>query len=341
MKYKVTIRNKEKSIEVAMGHTILQSALDHGIDFPHGCKSGNCGACKSILHSGNVEMSPYSEYALTPEENKRGLILACRSVPWSNCDISLLDDGETIVHATRLLECEVVNLIQITHDIKIVRMKIKNGGPYEFTPGQYASLKFSNLPPRDFSMANTPDTDELEFHIRLLPGGTVTPHVKNELKTGDIVKLQGPYGTAYFRENHSGRIIAVGGGSGLAPIKSIIEQALKMDAKRSILFYFGVRSERDIYWENKFMTLAQTHENFKFTPVLSQPERFTSYRTGFLSDAISEDLHDLDGSKAYIAGPPVMVESVVNELKKLGIRREDCHADAFYTESEKKNMELK
>ena len=341
MKYKIIIQNKQKSIDVSMGHTILESALNQEIDFPHGCKSGNCGACKSILHSGNVEMSPYSEYALTHEEKHRGLILACRSVPWSDCKISLLDESEIIVHATRLLECEVINLFQVTHDIKVVRMKVKNGGPYEFTAGQYASLTFNNFPPRDYSMANSPDNNELEFHIRLLPEGAVTPHVQNGLKVGDLVKLQGPYGTAYFRKHHSGPIIAVGGGSGLAPIKSILKQALKMDAKRPIVFYFGVRSDRDIYLENKFTKLAQTHENFSFIPVLSQPEGATNYRTGFISDSISEDLYDIDGSKAYIAGPPVMVESVVRALRNLGIRREDCHADAFYTEAEKKNMELK
>ncbi len=340
MNHKVTIREKNITINVAMGRTILESALSQEVEFPHGCKSGNCGACKSVLHSGDLEMSPYSEYALTGEEKNRGLILACRSVPWSDCEISLVDEDETIVHANRLLECKIKQLVQATHDIKIVKLRIVSGEPYDFSAGQYASLTFGKLPPRDYSMANTPDTDELEFHIRFLPGGAVTPHIQNDLKVGDSVKLQGPYGTAYFRDNHKGPIIAVAGGSGLAPIKSILEKALITETQRPIVFYFGVRSERDLYLENKFTALAQSYTNFKFVPILSEPGPKSNYRTGFLSDALMEDLHDLDGSKAYIAGPPVMVESVVNKIKKLGMRREDCHADAFYTKADKKNMEI-
>jgi len=339
MHHKVTLRDKNIIINVAMGHTILESALSQEVKFPHGCKSGNCGACKSVLHSGDLEMSPYSEYALTGEEKNRGLILACRSVPWSDCEISLVDEDEAIVHAKKLLECQVTQLIQATHDIKIVKLKIMSDEPYDFSAGQYASLTFGKFPSRDYSMANAPNTDELEFHIRFLAGGAVTPHIQNDLKVGDTVKLQGPYGTAYFRNSHKGPIIAIAGGSGLAPIKSILEKALITDTQRPIVFYFGVRSERDLYLEKKFIKLAQSHTNFNFVPVLSEPIQKSKYRTGLLSDAVMEDLHDLDGSKAYIAGPPVMVESVVNEIKKLGMRREDCHADAFYTEADKKNME--
>ncbi len=341
MNYKVTLRDKAATVEVAMGKTILETALDQGIDFPHGCKSGNCGACKSILHSGEVEMSPYSEYALTGEEKIRGLILPCRSVPWSNCEISLIDDDEAIVHASRQLNCEIVELDQATHDIRIVRLKTLAGGPYNFSAGQYAAITFTGLPPRDYSMANTPDADILEFHIRLVPGGAVTPFVQNELKIGDKVHIQGPYGTAYFRENHTGPIIAVAGGSGLAPIKSILESAFVSGARQPITFYFGVRDERDLYMTDAFTAIAESHENFSFIPVLSEPAGATDRRTGFLADAIAEDFQDLDGFKAYLAGPPIMVETTVKKLKELGIQRSDCHADAFYTEADKKKLEGK
>ena len=340
MNYKVTIRDKNVTIEVTMGKTILECALNQQIEFPHGCRSGNCGACKSILHSGDLEMSPYSEYALTGEEKNRGLILPCRSVPWSDCEISIVDDDETRVHANRLLECKVVDLIQATHDIKIVKMSVLSGGPYDFSAGQYASLTFEKLPPRDYSMANTPDTNTLEFHIRLLPDGAVTPHIQNSLKVGDTVNVQGPYGTAYLRENHKGPIIAVAGGSGLAPIQSILRTTLVNGIQQPITFYFGVRTDHDLYLEEEFKKLSQSYENFSFIPVISEPNIKTHHRTGFLDDAIAKDFHNVDGNKAYIAGPPVMVESVVKRLKNLGIQDADCHADAFYTEAEKKKMEI-
>jgi CDP-4-dehydro-6-deoxyglucose reductase/ferredoxin-NAD(P)+ reductase (naphthalene dioxygenase ferredoxin-specific) len=335
MKYTVTIRNKNVTIEATMGKTILESILTQGIEFPHGCKSGNCGACKSNLHSGEIEMSPHSEYALSSEEKNRGLILPCRAVPWSDCEISIVTEDETIVHANRLLECKVVKLFQATQDIKIIEMNIISGGPYNFSAGQYAALTFETMPPRDYSMANTPGTNTLEFHARFLPDGAVTPHIQNCLKVGDKVKVQGPYGTAYFRENHKGPVIAVAGGSGLAPIKAILKTALNKGVQQHITFYFGVRADVDLYLDDDFNELSKLHKNFTFVPVIAEPSSKTHYRTGFLNDAIEQDFSNADGYKAYIAGPPIMVESVVKTLKNLGIQKEDCHADAFYTEAEK------
>lgn len=340
MSYKVTLRDNVVPIEVPLGKTILESALDQGIDYPHGCRSGNCGACKSVLHSGDIEMSPYSEYALTIEEKERGLILPCRSVPWSDCEISLIDADEAVVHASRQLDCEVIELEQATHDIRIVKLKIQAGGPYDFSAGQYASVTFEGQPPRDYSMANMPDTT-LEFHIRLVPGGKVSPFVQHDLKIGDRVHVEGPYGTAYFRKNHTGPIIAAAGGSGLAPIKAILDSAFDAGAKQPITLYFGVRDEPDLYLASYFNDLTHTHANFSFIPVLSEPSSKTKRRTGFLADAIAEDFQDMDGTKAYLAGPPIMVESTVEKLKMLGIERSDCHADAFYSEADKKKLEEK
>ena len=345
MKYKVTIKDKDIAFDVATGMTLLVSALRQDIDYPHGCISGNCGACKSVLHSGDVEMSPYSDYALSSEEKERGLILACRSVPWSDCEISPIDDDEATVHANRQLECEVSEIEQATHDIKIIRLAMTAGGPFDFSAGQYASVTFQDLPPRDFSMANLPSDDFLEFHIRLVPDGAVTPYVMNELKIGDKVRVQGPYGTAYYRESHQGPVIAAAGGSGLAPIKSIVASAFAKRTEQPIRLYFGVRDERDLYLIDYFEELSKVLENFKFIAVLSEPSGKTERRTGFLADVIADDLSGnmfgLEGYKAYLAGPPILVESTVEKLKLLGIDRSDCHADAFYTEAEKKKLEEK
>jgi CDP-4-dehydro-6-deoxyglucose reductase/ferredoxin-NAD(P)+ reductase (naphthalene dioxygenase ferredoxin-specific) len=184
-------------------------------------------------------------------------------------------------------------------------------------------------------MANQPDDDDLEFHVRLLPGGTVTPYVATKLKRGNVVKVFGPHGTSYLRSSHTGPIVALAGGSGLAPIKSIVETALASGAAQPIHLYFGVRDERDLYLEEHFQKLAKKHPNLTFVPVLSEPSKPTKRRTGFLCDAIRQDFTSLDGAKAYLAGPPVMVETSVSALEALGIRKQDCHADAFYTEADK------
>ena len=335
MSFRVTVQQFGEPFPVEMGQTILEAALARDLSYPHGCRSGNCGACKSELLSGEVEMSPYSEYALTPAEKSNGQILACRAVPWSDCAVRFLEFDDTVAHPLRHLVCRVSAVDNMTHEIKRVRLKILEGGPYDFTAGQYASLTFPGLPARDYSMANRPGEATLEFHIRLLPGGAVTPFVAKLLKVGDKIKVFGPHGTSYLRERHSGPILALAGGSGLAPIKSIVETALGAGATQPVHLYFGVRDERDLYLEDHFKKLAARHKNLTFVPVLSEPATRTKRRTGFLADAVRQDFINLDGAKAYLAGPPIMVESAVAALESLGMRRQDCHADAFYTEAEK------
>ena len=339
MTFQVKVRQIDEPLRVEPGQTVLEAALARGYDYPCGCRAGNCGACKSLLISGEVAMSPYSEFALTEAEKAEGLILACRAVPWADCEVAHLEHDEVAVHPERKMTCRVAELVDATHDIKIVRLEVGEGGPFGFSAGQYARLVFHGLPPRDFSMASRPGESPLEFHIRLTPGGAVSAYVATELRAGDEVRVEGPYGLAHLRESHRGPILALAGGSGLAPVKSIVETALANGMPQGIKLYFGVRDERDLYLENHFTGLAARHPNLGFVPVLSQPSRPTRRRTGLLCDAIAEDFGDVDGCKAYLAGPPVMVESAVAVLRQRGIRDQDCHADPFYTEAEKVAME--
>lgn len=339
MSYKVIIRGRDDVVQVEMGQTILEAAIAQGLPYPHGCRSGNCGACKSELISGEVEMSPYSEYALSGAEKDQGLVLACRSVPWSDCEVAWLEADDQESFPQRKLVCTVVDLAQATHDIRIVRLKVDSGGPFDFAAGQYAQVTFDGLPPRDYSMATRPDQDFLEFHIRLVDGGAVSPYVAETLAVGDRVKVAGPFGTSYLRRKHRGPILAIAGGSGLAPIKSIVDTALAHGAAQPIHLYFGVRAERDLYLQDYFEGLAASHGNFTFIPVLSEPDGPTDRRTGYVGDAVAADFADLDGTRAYLAGPPVMVETATDKLKALGVRRQDCHADAFYTEADKNRLE--
>ncbi len=338
MTYRVQIRGLDAEIDVEQGETILDAALRSGLAFPFGCQSGNCGACKTALLSGEVELAPYSGFALEEGERAQGLILGCRAIPWSDCEVALLDAEALEVHPSRVLDCRVAALDDMTHDIKRIRLEIVEGSPLVFSAGQYASLEFPGLPPRDYSMANRPDQPVLEFHIRLLETGAVTPFVRDRLKLGDAVRVKAPLGTSYWRRKHTGPILALAGGSGLAPIKSIVETALAHGARQPITFYFGVRAERDLYLERDFAALAASHDNLRIVPVLSQPDPGTSRRTGFLVEALRQDLTTIDGCKAYLAGPPIMVESCVKALVELGMRKSDCHADAFYTEAEKQAL---
>jgi len=340
MSFAITIRQHDAPIVVEPGGTILEAALAQGVPYPHGCRSGNCGACKSVLESGEVDLAPYSDYALTEQERSQGLILACRAMPWSDATVAWLETDELAAHPLRQLTCRVIGLEDLTHDIKRVRLEIVAGGPFDFSAGQYAALRVSNLPARDFSMANRPDDPVPEFHVRHMTGGAASRYIVHKLGLGETVRLEGPYGSAHLREHHTGPILAIAGGSGLAPITSIVETALGRGARQPIHLYFGVRDERDLYLEEHFTALAAAHPNLRFTPVLSEPLLATARRRGFVHEAVAADLGDLDGAKAYIAGPPVMVEAATAMLLDAGLRRQDIHADAFYTEADKQALSM-
>lgn len=324
-----------RSAPVLTGETILASLLQAGVAFPHNCQAGNCGACKCELVEGDTLELPYSEYALSPEERAQNLILACRTQAWGDCTVRLLDAEELVLHPSRVLRCRLVAFGDLTHDIKQLKLSIEAGGPYSFSAGQHARLKFApGIPERDYSMANRPDEETLEFHIRHVPRGQTSDYVFSCLHLGAEITVSGPLGNAYLRENHKGPILAVAGGSGLAPIKSIVETALRADPQRHVQLYFGARDERDVYLESQLTDLRKQHPNLTVHVVLSEASRPSARRQGLVTEAVSRDFASFEGFKAYVAGPPVMVEAMQRELRGRGVAVRDIHADAFYGQAD-------
>ncbi len=236
--------------------------------------------------------------------------------------------------AVREVACRVSDLRMATADVRIVRLAPRDGRPFAFAAGQYACLGFDGLPCRDYSIASRPDEPDLEFHIRDMGSGASTYAVRR-LQAGETVTVRGPLGSATLQEGHRGPILAVAGGSGLAPMKSIVETALARGHAAPVHLYFGVRTEGDLYMADRFRDLARRHANFRFVPVVSDPGGPTDLRTGYVGEAAAADFAELAGFKAYLAGPPVMVESAIGHLLARGIDPMDIHADAFYTETDK------
>lgn len=331
--YEVRLPQAGRSIQVRAGQTILAAALDQGIAYPHGCRSGRCGTCKSRLIEGEVSLLEHTRFALSEEERAAGLILACRAVPGGPAAVAWLgNEDEQPSHPVRKLQCRVSAIEDLTHDIRRLQLTVE-GQPLSFSAGQYSRLSFPGAPARDYSMANRPDQNELEFHVRRIPGGKTSNHIHAELKLGDRVTLDGPFGSSYLRQGHTGPILAVAGGSGLAPIQSVVETAIALGMRQPMHVYFGVRTERDLYLVEQFQALAADHEQLSFTPVLSEAKSGI-YRTGMVSASLAEDLRDLDGWKAYVAGPPAMVEATMAVATTAGLRPQDLHADIFFTPEE-------
>ncbi len=324
-----------RDVPALPGETILESMLQAGVAFPHNCQSGNCGACKCELVDGDTLELPYSEYALSAEERSRNLILACRTQVWGDCSVRLLPADEMVLHPSRVMRCRVAHITELTHDIRGLELVIESGGPYGFSPGQHARLKFGpGIPERSYSMASLPDQPKLEFYVRQVPRGQASGYAFTNLRVGAEVTVSGPLGNAYLREQHRGPLLALAGGSGLAPIKSIVDAALAAEPTRTVHCYFGVRDERDVFLESYFRELSRRHPNFRLEVVLSQPSGATPRRTGTVVDAATKDFRELDGFKAYVAGPPAMVESAQRELENKGLAPRDIHADAFYSQAE-------
>lgn len=332
MTQQVQIRQAGRSITVPENVTLLEAALAAGIAYPHGCRSGRCGSCKSRLVRGEVDLLDHSRFALSDEDKAQGLILACRAIPTTDGVVAWLGGDEEIpAHPSRLLQCRVSAIETLTHDIKLVRLALDADEPLAFSAGQYARLTFAGAPTRDYSMASAPDQPTLEFHIRRVPGGAATAHIHARLKAGDPVSLEGPFGASCLREQHAGPILCIAGGSGLAPVKAIVEAAIACGMKQPIHVYFGARSERDLYLVDHFEGLVQRHPYLSFTSVLSDAASGARGRSGWVTDAVAEDLGDLDGWKAYVAGPPPMVEAALRLGAARGLRPEDMHADVFFT----------
>ncbi|MFK0166974.1 2Fe-2S iron-sulfur cluster-binding protein [Rhizobium sp. NPDC090279] len=329
MPNKVRVQRYEKSINVDEGQTILDAALAEGLDIPYDCRAGVCGTCKCALISGHVEMREYLDIALEREEAKQGFILACRATPLTDCEISLINCNDQISFPYQELQARVTSVQRVTHDIAVVRLQAE--AALAFAPGQYVSARFADLAGRYYSLANVAHSDVLEFHIRSVPGGAVSPVLFKTLNVGDEVIIAGPRGMAYFRKHHTGPVVLCAGGSGLAPIMSMLRTLADEDAMRPIHLFFGVRGAQDIYFEKEITELANRLPRCATTIVLSDDKRPTCRRQGYLADVLRSDLHGCEGMKAYLCGPPIMIDTCRNVLFSKGLAREDCHIDVFWT----------
>jgi NAD(P)H-flavin reductase/ferredoxin len=326
----ITLVGHDQPVPVQAGDTVLASLLRAGLAFPFSCQAGNCGTCKCELVSGDIHELEYSEHALSAAERARGIVLACRAQVWDDTVVRRIDAEELVVHPSRVMRCRVLELEELTHDIKGVRLAIEAGGPFTFSAGQYAQLEFAPGLSRHYSMASTPDEPELVFHVRHMPGGRTSSFVASHLKVGDRVKVSGPLGIAYLRDAHRGPVLLVAGGSGLAPIQSILCTLLERGHDAPVTLYFGVRSERDLYHEGLLKDLAAQHPNFSYHVVLSEQKGGSSRRYGLVHEFIQVESEDL---MAYLAGPPVMVEAATAALVARGLAQRQIHADAFYNQN--------
>lgn len=335
MSFTVTVANTSSTFEVAEDTTIIQAAVASGVAYPYGCQVGRCGTCKSRLIDGEVDHLPHTPFSLTEKDKQSGFILACRSRPRSDCIVAWLG-SDTADHPMRQEAGRVVHLERAAPDITIVHIRLEEAAPLRFSAGQYAELTFPGCPPRHYSMANQPGSDTLEFHVRHVPDGSTSGYVARALTVGDPVLLRGPVGAAHLRPRQTGPIVAVAGGSGLAPILSILGAASALQLTQPIRLYFAARTREDLYREEQIRALTENNPNIAYTPVVANEGEGGGRQR--LRQILEEDLADLKGWRAYLAGSPQLVDGVTEILVARGLAPEHCHADAFFTEAEKASI---
>ena len=333
MPLEVTNQRNHSRFAANPGETILDAALrDHRI-FPYGCRSGVCGACKSTLVSGRVDYGEYEEATLTAEEIAEGKLLLCQAIPLEDVVIDVEQVASGVDIQIKMLPCRVARLNQLADDVMQVFLRLPKSQEFNFMPGQYIDILMKDGQRRSFSIANLPkDTveDGLELHIRHVPHGHFTPRVFTAMRERDLLRLEGPFGTYLLQSEVGQPIIMIAGGTGFSPIKGLVQQALDNDPAQPIHLFWGARNEQDLYMNERAEAWARAHQNFTYTPVLSE-STCKNWRgaNGWVHDAVLAAYDRFDDYDVYASGPPIMIEAVRAGLVAKGMRAERFFFDSF------------
>lgn len=314
------------------GETILDAGLREGLALPYECRNGGCGLCLCSVEHGNVEHRPYQRSALPDSLKAQGKALMCCAVPRGDVVIEVdgFVPGGTAVTAT-VHSGTVAGLERLAEDVMRVLIDLPAGQSLEFTAGQYIDILLDDGQRRAFSFANAPHArDQIELHVRLVPGGRFTTHVFEGMKVGDAIRFEGPRGSFTLRES-AHPILFVAGATGFAPIKSIVEDAFQRGVQRPMRLYWGVRQRKDLYMLALCEQWQQQHPNFAVVPVVSEPSEGDGWtgRTGLVHEAMLADFADLSGHEVYLCGSVKMVETAVPAFLAQGLGEDACFSDAF------------
>jgi CDP-4-dehydro-6-deoxyglucose reductase, E3 len=329
---KVTIKNSGHSFNVRPSQTVLQAAIDAGINLPYGCRNGACGSCKAKLVSGKVFHNDYQSSAMTDAELAAGNTLLCCAHPLEDIVVECREVGGLAGIKPRILPARVAKKEQLSHDVIALHLQLPASERLQFLAGQYVEFILKDGKRRAFSIANAPhDSDFLQLHIRVIPGGVFSAYVANEMQEKAILRLEAPFGNFFLREDSQKPIIFVAGGTGFAPVKGIIEHMLHNNIKRDIILYRGARQLQDLYMHDLCEKWAELMPNVTYIPVLSEPLATDNWqgRTGLVHEAVLADYKDLSGFQAYVCGAPGMCEVAHNTFVAQGLNADEFFSDAF------------
>jgi CDP-4-dehydro-6-deoxyglucose reductase len=343
--FHITIEPSGREFEARADETILAAGARQGIGLPYGCKDGACGSCKCRKLSGTVTMRPHQSAALNAEEEQAGFILTCCATAESDVVLESRQVTEAGALPVRKMPVRVAAITRQSHDVVILRLQLPAGQPLQFRAGQYIEFILRDGARRSYSMANAPHTlqesgagNGIELHIRRQPGGKFTDHVFDAMKEKEILRVEGPYGSFFLREESDKPLILLASGTGFAPIKAVIEHMKHLGLARTATLYWGGRRPADLYMDDWVRAQLAGMPHLRYVPVISnaEPEDHWRGRAGFVHLAVMEDFADLSGHQVYACGVPAMVESARRDfVSRRGLPEEEFFADAFTTAADK------
>ena len=313
--------------------TILDAAQRAGVLLPYSCGNGQCGVCRGKVLAGDIEHGAASPVVLPATDRERNFALFCCARARSDLHIDIRRPASAATIPIRTLPVRVEQLTLATPDVMILELKLPGSEQFQYHAGQYVDILLSGGKRRAFSFATAPNTgNHLQLHIRHVPGGQFTGHVFSDMKLREMLRIHGPHGNCYLREDSDKPILLIAGGTGFAPIKAIVEYALAQNLTRPMHVYWGGKHRADLYMNDLASNWQKTHSHIHYVPVLSDADTEDHWegRTGFVHQAAMADFPDLSGHQVYVCGSPAMVNAARQDfIGQCNLPENEFIADSF------------
>ena len=331
MSYQVTLKPSEHVFLVEENEYILDAALRQGIGFPYQCKTGSCATCLGQVVSGEVHYPNGLPLTIMEHEHEQGKAVFCVSIAKSDLELQVNEIESSSEVQVKNLPARVESLKRLAIDVMEMTLKLPASERLNFHAGQYIEFIMRDKSRRAFSITNSPSQEHLEFHLRQVPNGIFTNHVFDSMKEKTVVRIEGPFGNFYIRNTSNRPLIMVAGGTGFAPIKSILEKLIEEGDTRPIELYWGARAKDDLYRDDLAEQWASQYEHINYIPVLSEAKVEDDWqgRTGFVHEAVLEDITNISAYDVYMAGSPEMINAAKESFSQQGLAVDQLFSDSF------------
>jgi len=332
MSFKIRVPASGHEFVAEQNESILDAAIRQGVGLPYGCRNGACGKCAGEVLSGETKCATEALRAVAKKEHEAGKTLFCQACAVSNLEIQVREIVKSSDIELKTLPCRVEKMELLTHDVMKLQLKLPETERMQFMAGQYLEILLKDGKRRAFSIANAPHDDKyIELHIRRVPDGQFGDFVFDGLKEKALMRIEGPLGSYFLREDSERPIILMGGGTGFAPLKGMLEHAFYISSQRPVHLFCGARSKRDLYMDEMVKEWIGKYKNLKYTAVLSEPEVEDNWQgeTGFVHKSVIKHYPNLTEFDVYLSGPPPMVKAGMDLFYEKGLPETQIYSDSF------------